>query len=787
MFLVFLVLPAIHATPRARFQDATCPCEHCVSDMHNSVADCESLGLDCGCLLDCKCQHCVVAMDNSIADCESLGLDCSCYHATPGSGGGGKGGACADFDDRTQALNDECCDEVTEDCSSGRPAVCNIGCAHVLLPYFDDCGEALGADGVAAFADVVAMCHAAEDSPTCLNGGTAEGTACICIAGYEGSNCENDVDECLSMPCQNGGLCGDSSSDGSNIPVDAFKCNCVGTFSGEYCEEEGPTLPTFAVSSGDCTVTPDGACFRSPNYPDSYGANERCAIEVAGAGFVRSTAFATESCPPGFCDYLYIGEKFYDGDGGELSPIGAGVKVSDGEISWNSDRAVQASGFEVCGLDPGPICAQHGTWDGSVCSCTDNSIGNFCSESCGQHGAASTDGSTCNCDTGFAGNLCQIDLSFPGLSQQYVITGSKKNLDGTYSLVEVDCNANTHIASIVGADCDAGSHTTCGGTAVYQAPNGNVLVRSVSEDGSSRWKVVDALALGNCKGSVAHQQFAYRASKPGQPPGAPDDDDTYGLWMESGSDLGSSFQDSPRMAIGTSTICVQHGNWDGSACTCHDNFIGGFCTESCGEHGTASTDGSTCSCTDNFIGEMCTERCGEHGTASADGSACVCDVGYSDTLCTTTFPQQYVITGSSGTSDGGNLDGTYSRVEADCSEAMVDGGGHGTLDIGNFCDRGSPTTCGGAPVYQRGGAEGLVLYRTGSCIRCGLQPQVGKWKVADNTVLTRCVEESVYAVRELTGQLPGAPDDSAMYGAWQEGPYPLKDTPLMAIVPAGGH
>ena len=59
-------------------------------------------------------------------------------------------------------MNDECCNEKSEDCSSGRPAVCNLGCAHVLLPYFDDCAVVLGADGVAAFVGVVALCQAAE-------------------------------------------------------------------------------------------------------------------------------------------------------------------------------------------------------------------------------------------------------------------------------------------------------------------------------------------------------------------------------------------------------------------------------------------------------------------------------------------------------------------------------------------------------------------------------------------------------------------------------------------------
>ena len=60
---------------------------------------------------------------------------------------------CSDLQARTQALNEECCNEPGEDCSSGRPASCNAGCARVLLPFFDDCGEALG-PGAAQFDDV---------------------------------------------------------------------------------------------------------------------------------------------------------------------------------------------------------------------------------------------------------------------------------------------------------------------------------------------------------------------------------------------------------------------------------------------------------------------------------------------------------------------------------------------------------------------------------------------------------------------------------------------------------
>ena len=97
--LALLALPSADATSASdnasatgrALQQAACPCEHCVDAMGNSVADCESLGLDCACLLDCKCQHCVVALHNSVSDCESLGLDCACYSA-PGPAAGRWGG-----------------------------------------------------------------------------------------------------------------------------------------------------------------------------------------------------------------------------------------------------------------------------------------------------------------------------------------------------------------------------------------------------------------------------------------------------------------------------------------------------------------------------------------------------------------------------------------------------------------------------------------------------------------------------------------------------------------------
>ena len=65
-----------------------------------------------------------------------------------------------DLSARTQAVNDECCNEPTEDCSAGVPATCNAACAAVVLPFFDDCSDALG-QYASQFDDVVALCRAA--------------------------------------------------------------------------------------------------------------------------------------------------------------------------------------------------------------------------------------------------------------------------------------------------------------------------------------------------------------------------------------------------------------------------------------------------------------------------------------------------------------------------------------------------------------------------------------------------------------------------------------------------
>ena len=48
---------------------------------------------------------------------------------------------------------------------------------------------------------------------------------CACLMGFEGADCEVNVDECASAPCVNGGACVDV--------VAGYVCNCVPGYQGK--------------------------------------------------------------------------------------------------------------------------------------------------------------------------------------------------------------------------------------------------------------------------------------------------------------------------------------------------------------------------------------------------------------------------------------------------------------------------------------------------------------------------------------------------------------------------
>ncbi|XP_022665182.1 protein crumbs-like isoform X3 [Varroa destructor] len=256
----------------------------------------------------------------------------------------------------------------------------------------------------------------------CDNGGKCREPTlsfrCECKAGWQGTNCQENVDECthLSEPCLNGGSCRDT--------VGSYQCVCPEGFEGARCEERifycrsspcrnGATCEDTAPGNFSCLCSHDwdGPLCQERRIIDCYNSvpclnGGTCANRTP----VEDTAIAYEcACSPGF-------------------------EGRDCEIPKNFCKAQPClNGGHCQSLNHEATfkCVCQKGYGGHICDFEiDYCLVDGCENSatCTKH----LGGRTCNCSgTGFKGERCEQDID-ECLLKKCLNGGTCKNLRGSF-------------------------------------------------------------------------------------------------------------------------------------------------------------------------------------------------------------------------------------------------------------------------------------------------------------------------------------------------------------------
>ncbi|XP_030846782.1 fibropellin-1-like [Strongylocentrotus purpuratus] len=184
-----------------------------------------------------------------------------------------------------------------------------------------------------------------QNNATCLD--RLESYSCLCVPGFTGENCEENIDECGSNPCLNGATCKDN--------INSYACQCAPGYEGDGCD----------LDLDECLLTPcqnNGTCV---NYAGSYEC--RCTDEFHG----QNCEYEINACSPNPCQ----NGATCDSVPGDV--VGYKCICTPGYSNTNCSRDINE-----CNSDP---CLNGG-------SCTDE-VASY----------------TCDCPNGYKGDRCEID------------------------------------------------------------------------------------------------------------------------------------------------------------------------------------------------------------------------------------------------------------------------------------------------------------------------------------------------------------------------------------------
>ncbi|CAH1274490.1 NOTCH2 [Branchiostoma lanceolatum] len=451
----------------------------------------------------------------------------------------------------------------------------------------------------------------------CDNGGTCTFTSgntnCSCLAGFDGDNCENNIDDCSSQPCLNNATCVDG--------VNNYTCDCTDGFIGAECAiniNECDSSP--CQNNGTCEDRVNGytcSCFVGYEGPYCEEQTNWCADNVCrnGGTCINSAEIADFVC------------QCHDGFHG---------KTCDADFDECLSQPCQNHGTCIDAVN-GYQCSCHSGYSGSECQtdidlCEDNPCRN--NGTCVDLGVEFK----CICAENRGGELCE-DVANACTRQPCQNGGTCKfSDDGSYSCTCGPGYAGFHCED----DIDECTSQPCSnGGNCHDGQNGFSCECPEGLAGSTCVDVIDACALSPCdnNGTCTVQENGIIMCVC-----------TAGYGGDTCDQLQSSCVDN-QCAQGAT--CQEEDSSTSYSCVCPHGYTGFFCdspidncaSEPCFNNAICESTNSsyTCICPEGLEGENCTDDtdecykfpCLNNGTCINNFGSyeCICDDGYDGKTC----------------------------------------------------------------------------------------------------------------------------------------------------------
>lgn len=340
--------------------------------------------------------------------------------------------------------------------------------------------------------EVTDHCAALSAAEGCQNGGACRssisGFKCRCEAGYAGAHCDTDIDECASHPCAHDGQCTDSTSaigGFGQTPVgsDAFKCTCAPGFRGKTCDQDvNECLSRPCQHGGVCIdLVDDYSCECAPTWnaqtsTNAYWGGQECtealSFENPCHNGGQQTQQSTTAAPDCLCAAGWEGPTCDDDTDECLSAPCQHSGRCTSSINRYRCRCEPGYAGDNCEIDvdecqshpcqhpatnEAPCTTDPLVPDSYTCNCDSHYLGDNCAEQVSHcasvpcnHGTCvdDLDFYTCNCLDGYEGENCAEEID--------VCVSAPCDHDGTCVSSEVCVGGVCHRRGVYRCTCAAG-------------------------------------------------------------------------------------------------------------------------------------------------------------------------------------------------------------------------------------------------------------------------------------------------------------------------------------------